>query len=181
MHKICIYIQKMKNRTQRQLSIKKIISSKAIHSQEKLLSELHAQGFDLTQATLSRDLKMLKVAKVPNGRNGYRYVIPEGINAVPANRSSGKINFLVDGFRDIQFSGNLAVIKTQPGYASSIAAFLDSADPYEILGSIAGDDTILLIMREGVTPGDLINSLIIIMPKLQEKLPGKRYEESRRH
>lgn len=160
----------MKNRIQRQLTIRKIIGSKAIHSQERLLEELHDQGFELTQATLSRDLKILKVAKVPDGKNGYRYVIPEGIsNIQPVNRT----NFLVDGFRDIQFSGNLAVIKTQPGYASSIAAVLDSAEPYEILGSIAGDDTILLIMREGITPGDLINSLILIMPKLQEKIAWK--------
>lgn len=161
----------MKNRTQRQLSIKKIISSKAIHSQEKLLAELHSQGFDLTQATLSRDLKILKVAKVPNGIHGYRYVISEGIST---NQPLNKVNFLVDGFRDIQFSGNLAVIKTQPGYASSIAAVLDSAEPYEILGSIAGDDTILLVLREGITPGDLINSLVLIMPKLQEKIAWKK-------
>ncbi len=157
----------MKNRTQRQLTIKRIISSKAIHSQEKLLSELQAEGFDLTQATLSRDLKMLKVAKVPNGKHGYRYAIPEGIST---GQPAKTVNFLVDGFRDIQFSGNLAVLKTQPGYASSIAAVLDSADPYEIIGSIAGDDTILLVMREGTTPSDLINSLFLIMPKLQEKI-----------
>ena len=167
MHRICIYIQKMKNRTQRQLAIKKIISSMTIDSQEKLLAELHAQDFDMTQATLSRDLKLLKVAKVPNGKQGYRYVIPEGIgSAQPVSRT----NFLADGFRDIQFSGNLAIIKTQPGYASSIAVVLDSAEPYEILGTIAGDDTILLVMREGITRGDLINSLVLIMPKLQEKI-----------
>jgi transcriptional regulator of arginine metabolism len=168
-----LYSKKMKNRTQRQLTIKKIISSKAIHSQEKLLTELHAQGFDLTQATLSRDLKMLKVAKIPNGKHGYRYVIPERINNnQPPNYT--KVNFLVDGFRDIQFSGNLAVMKTQPGYASSIAAVLDRAEPYEILGSIAGDDTILLVMREGITPGDLINSLVLIMPKLQKKIAWEK-------
>lgn len=167
MQQICIYIQDMKNRTQRQLAIKKIISSKAIHSQEKLLTELHAEGFDLTQATLSRDLKILKVAKVPSGKQGYRYVIPEGVNT---NQPFSRTNFLADGFRDIQFSGNLAIMKTQPGYASSIAAVLDSAEPYEVLGTIAGDDTILLVMREGITPGNLINSLILIMPKLQEKI-----------
>lgn len=167
MQQICIYIQNMKNRTQRQLTIKKIIGSMAIDSQEKLLNELHSQGYDMTQATLSRDLKILKVAKVPNGKKGYRYIIPEGITA---SQPVNKANFLADGFRDIQFSGNLAIIKTQPGYASSIAVVLDSAEPYEILGTIAGDDTILIVMREGITRGDLINSLILIMPKLQEKI-----------
>ena len=139
----------------------------AIDSQEKLLVELHTQGYEMTQATLSRDLKILKVAKVPNGKQGYRYIIPEGINT---SQPVSKTNFLADGFRDIQFSGNLAIIKTQPGYASSIAVVLDSAEPYEVLGTIAGDDTILIVMREGITRGDLINSLILIMPKLQEKI-----------
>lgn len=157
----------MKNRTQRQIMIRKILSSMAINSQEKLLAELQAQGYELTQATLSRDLKILKVAKVPDGKIGYRYVIPEGIGST---QPAGRMNFLVDGFRDIQFSGNLAVMRTQPGYASSIAAAFDSAELYEILGSIAGDDTILLVMREGIRPVDLIRSLISIMPKLREKI-----------
>lgn len=159
---------KMKNRTNRQLAIKQIIASQGIHSQEELLAQLHAQGFDLTQATLSRDLKILKVAKVPNA-TGYVYVIPEGGNASQAT-DNNEIRFLADGFRDLNFSGNLAVMRTRPGYASSIASVLDNANPYEILGSIAGDDTILLVMREGITPNDLKKSLILIMPKLQEKI-----------
>jgi transcriptional regulator of arginine metabolism len=64
----------------------------------------------------------------------------------------------------------LAVIKTMPGYASSIAVVIDNAEPYEIIGTIAGDDTILVILREGVTHSDLINSLILVMPKLEDKL-----------
>ncbi|MGE4587009.1 MAG: arginine repressor [Mangrovibacterium sp.] len=159
----------MKNRTQRQLSIRKIISTKAIHSQEKLLGELHARGYELTQATLSRDLKILKVVKIPDARLGYRYIIPEEMSTGKAEERT-QTNYLVDGFRSLRFSGNLAVIRTRPGYASSIAAVLDGADPYEILGSIAGDDTILLVMREGITPADLNNCLVRIMPKLKGKL-----------
>ncbi len=159
----------MKNRTKRQLAIKKIISTNEVGSQEELLKKLHEEGYDLTQATLSRDLKILKVAKVPGANNGYIYVIPEGVSVEPQHENT-RVNFLVDGFRDIQFSGNLAVLRTRPGYASSIAAVLDNADPYEILGSIAGDDTILLVMREGITPSDLLNSLILVMPKLEDKL-----------
>lgn len=131
------------------------------------MTELHNQGFELTQATLSRDLKTLEVARVPDGKKGYRYLIQEGVNTMPR---MGGTNFLADGFRDIRFSGNLAVIRTRPGYASSIAAVLDGADPYEILGTIAGDDTILLVMREGITPGAFINRLIGIMPKLKDNL-----------
>lgn len=166
---VIVYIYKMKNRTKRQLAIKRIITSREVSSQEELLGQLKEEGFDLTQATLSRDLKILKVAKVPHSNKGYVYVIPEGVSVEP-QRENTRVNFLVDGFRDLQFSGNLAVLRTRPGYASSLAAVLDNADPYEIIGSIAGDDTILLVMREGITPSDLINSLILVMPKLEDKI-----------
>lgn len=159
----------MKNRTKRQLAIKQIILSGKISSQDELLHIMKDQGYDLTQATLSRDLKILKVAKVSDPTLGYVYVIPEGVNN-DLQRENSRINFLADGFRDLQFSGNLAVIKTMPGYASSLAAVIDNAEPFEIIGTIAGDDTILLIMCEGVTHSDLVNSLILIMPKLEDKI-----------
>jgi transcriptional regulator of arginine metabolism len=159
----------MKNRTKRQLAIKQIILSGKISSQDELLRIMKEQGFELTQATLSRDLKILKVAKVSDQALGYVYVIPEGMN-MESQRETSRINFLADGFRDIQFSGNLAVIKTMPGYASSLAVVIDNAQPYEIIGTIAGDDTILIVMRDGITESDLINSLILIIPKLEEKL-----------
>ena len=159
----------MKNRNKRQLAIKQAILSGQISSQDELLHIMKAQGFELTQATLSRDLKILKVAKVSDQALGYVYVIPEGVNT-ENQRENSRINFLADGFRDLQFSGNLAVMRTMPGYASSLASVIDNSEPYEIIGTIAGDDTILIIMREGVTHSDLINSLILIMPKLEDKL-----------
>ncbi|HAH22604.1 MAG TPA: ArgR family transcriptional regulator [Prolixibacteraceae bacterium] len=159
----------MKNRTKRQLAIKQAILHGRISSQDELLHLMKDQGFELTQATLSRDLKILKVAKVSDQALGYVYVIPEGLNNENI-RENTRINFLADGFRDLQFSGNLAVMRTMPGYASSLAAVIDNAEPYEIIGTIAGDDTILIIMREGITHSDLINSLILVMPKLEDKL-----------
>ena len=158
----------MKNRTKRQLAIKQAILGGKLSSQDELLQIMKEQGFELTQATLSRDLKILKVAKVSDPSLGYVYVIPEGANT--ENRENSRINFLADGFRDIQFSGNLAVVKTIPGYASSLASVIDNAEPFEIIGTVAGDDTILIIMREGVTQSDLINSLILVMPSLEDKL-----------
>lgn len=159
----------MKNRTKRQLAIKKAILSGRICSQDELLRIMKDQGFELTQATLSRDMRILKVAKVADKTLGYVYVIPEGV-AAENHKENSRISFLADGFRDIQFSGNLAVIRTMPGYANSIAVVIDNAEPYEILGTIAGDDTILVIMREGISQSDLINSLILIMPSLEDKL-----------
>ncbi len=159
----------MKNRTKRQLAIKQAIINGRISSQDELLHIMKDQGFELTQATLSRDLKILKVAKISDKELGYVYVIPEGA-AIDSQRENSRINFLADGFRDLQFSGNLAVMKTLPGYANSLAVVIDNAEPYEIIGTIAGDDTILIIMREGITHSDLVNSLILIMPKLEDKL-----------
>lgn len=159
----------MKFKSQRQITIRKIISGGSIQSQEELLSALKSEGFDLTQATLSRDLKNLQVAKIPDPRKGYKYVIPE-IASTVANIGVNHINYLADGFRGIDFSGNVAVVKTLPGYASSIASAIDNARPKEVLGTIAGDDTILMVMREGVQKSDIINSLILIMPNLQNKI-----------
>lgn len=159
----------MKNRTQRQLEIRKIIINGNVHSQDELLVQLKQNGFDLTQATLSRDLKILQVAKIPHPVNGYVYSISENVKTEKAAQKS-KVNYLADGFIDIKFSGNLAVIKTMPGYASSIAAVVDAANPWEIIGSIAGDDTILLVQREGISKSDLINALVVVMPGLKNKI-----------
>ena len=143
----------MKDRTKRQMEIRKIILKGNIHSQEELLVELKRRGFDLTQATLSRDLKILQVAKIPHPVLGYVYTIPDGalvVSTAEQNRS----NYLADGFRDLRFSGTLAVMRTLPGYASSIAAVIDNANRWEILGTIAGDDTILIIQKEGISKTD---------------------------
>ena len=158
----------MKNRLLRQAEITKIISRGNIRSQEELLTALQRKGFDLTQATLSRDLKFLCVAKVPHPVRGYVYAITGSDDDNSGPDFTGN-SYLADGFRGLHFSGNLAVMKTLPGYASSFAAFIDSADQYEILGTIAGDDTILIIMREGTSENDLMNALISIMPKLKNK------------
>ncbi|HKJ79912.1 MAG TPA: hypothetical protein VKA10_10265 [Prolixibacteraceae bacterium] len=161
----------MKNRVQRQLAIRKTIAKGNVHSQEELLANLKSKGYQLTQATLSRDLKFLQVAKVPHPVEGYVYVMPGSSDKVVDN-SRARNNYLADGFKDLQFSGNLAVMKTLPGYASSIAVILDDSNVWEILGTVAGDDTILIIQREGVTKSDLTAALISIMPGLKSKLNG---------
>jgi len=139
----------MKNRFKRQAEIRKVIQKGNVQSQDELLIELKAIGYDLTQATLSRDLKEMQVAKVPHPAKGYVYVIPEEEKTRDTPEMK-RVNYLADGFRDLRFSGNLAVLRTQPGYASSFAAVIDKANSWEILGTIAGDDTILIIMKEGI-------------------------------
>lgn len=159
----------MKNRVKRQIEIRKIILKGNIHSQDELLNELKLNGFNLTQATLSRDLKILQVAKVPHPAKGYVYSIPEDQQNVDAAEKN-RVNYLADGFRDLNFSGNLAILRTKPGYASSIAAVVDAANSWEIMGTIAGDDTILIVQKEGISKMDLIDALIAIMPNLKGKL-----------
>lgn len=159
----------MKNRIKRQLEIRKIIMKGNTHSQDQLLIELKQKGYDLTQATLSRDLKTLQVAKVSHPVKGYVYVIQD-TDQNNNTRQQSRFNYLADGFRNLKFSGNLAVLRTVPGYASSIATVIDSAELWEIIGTIAGDDTILIVMKEGISKGDLVNALITIMPNLKGKI-----------
>ncbi len=159
----------MKNRFKRQTEIRKVIQKGNVHSQDELLVELKAKGYDLTQATLSRDLKELQIAKVPHPAKGYVYVIPEE-EKIKDSPEMKRVNYLADGFRDLRFSGNLAVLRTQPGYASSFAAVIDKANSWEILGTIAGDDTILIIMKEGISKIDLVNVLVNIMPNLEGRI-----------
>ena len=149
----------MKSKNSRLDAIKIIISCKEIGSQEELLQELAKEGFRLTQATLSRDLKQLKVAKAASMNGDYVYVLTE-------QHSAGEL-LMHNGFISIEFSANLAVIKTRPGYASSLAYDIDSKEFDEILGTIAGDDTIMLVVREGCTETGVKNALSLIIPNIQ--------------
>lgn len=158
----------MKNKVQRQLAIRQVISRSIVSNQEKLLEMLRDKGYDLTQATLSRDLKALGVAKIPDPQLGYVYRISES-RSVENQIETSSVNYLADGFINMQVSGNLAVIKTLPGYASSIAIMIDKAGIWEIMGTIAGDDTILIILREGINRTHLKNALLSVLPKLEEK------------
>jgi transcriptional regulator of arginine metabolism len=172
MHKFAfkMNIYSVKNKVQRQIEIRKIIQGGNVHSQEQLLTALKNKGYDLTQATLSRDLKVLQVAKVPHPVKGYVYTIPSGKEQSLNSTEQIRVNYLADGFQSLQFSGSLAVLRTLPGYASSFAVIIDQSDTWEILGTVAGDDTILIIQREGISKNDLMEALIKIMPKLREKL-----------
>ena len=152
----------MKSKNSRLDAIKIIISSKEVGSQEELLQELAKEGFRLTQATLSRDLKQLKVAKAASMNGNYVYVLPNNTMYKRMTEQHSASEMLMhNGFISIEFSANLAVIKTRPGYASSLAYDI------EILGTIAGDDTIMLVIREGCTRAGVKNALSLIIPNIQ--------------
>ena len=108
----------MKDKVNRLEAIKSIVSANRVSGQEELLQRLREQGFDLTQATLSRDLKQLQIVKVSLPAGGYQYILPElaGLSRRPKISRGGSFA-ASNGFLSISFSGNMAVIKTRPGYA----------------------------------------------------------------
>ena len=165
LHSICINIQylNMKNRNERLMEIRRLIGSRNISSQDELNKLLEKQGYELTQATLSRDLKYLKVAKMPDDQAGYVYILPDREQVVEETELSGQG---IAGLISLDYAQGMAILRTLPGHASSIAYTLDNLDAYEIAGTIAGDDTILLIPRDGVTRSDLAKLLKIRMPGL---------------
>ena len=121
----------------------------------------------MTQATLSRDLKQLKVAKAASMNGKYVYVLPNETMYKRIHKPlSAAEMMMTPGFISINFSGNIAVIKTRPGYASSIAYNIDTSEMPEILGTIAGDDTIIVVIKEGVSHEEVTESLSQLMPGL---------------
>ena len=158
----------MKVKTNRLEALRLIISSQQLGSQDELLNALQKEGFKLTQATLSRDLKQLKVAKAASMSGNYVYVLPnETMYKRVSTPNSIREMMRVPGFVSINFSGNMGIIKTRPGYASSIAWNIDNSDIPEILGTIAGDDTIFIVIKEGVKHQTVIEALSDVVPNMK--------------
>jgi len=158
----------MKVKNDRLEAIRLIISSQQMGSQEELLNALQKEGFTLTQATLSRDLKQLKVAKAATMSGNYVYVLPnEAMYKRVSNITNIREMMHKSGFVSANFSSNMCVVKTRPGYASPLAWHIDNCNLPEILGTIAGDDTIFIVMREDCTRQQLIDAL-------NEKLPNMK-------
>ncbi len=158
----------MKNKSARLQAIREIIINSKVKSQEELLRKLFDLGFDLTQATLSRDLKQLRIAKVPGNDGSYVYIMPEvgSVGKLMQEKLANTLERTPGGFISINFSGNLAVIKTRPGYAGGLAYDIDSNMPPQILGTIAGDDTVLIILEEGLSHRQAMLALSPFLPEL---------------
>lgn len=158
----------MKVKSNRMELLKMLISSKEMSSQEELLNALAVEGYNITQATLSRDLKQLKVAKAATMSGKYVYVLPnETMYRRVSKAASMKEMLQSTGFRSINFSGNMGVIKTRPGYASSIAYNIDNSDIPQILGTIAGDNTIFIVKGVGVSNDEIIEELRQVLPNIE--------------
>jgi transcriptional regulator of arginine metabolism len=158
-------------KTKRLLAIEKIISEENISIQEELLKKLKGKGINCTQATLSRNLRQLGVGRIHDGNGGYKYSLPE--NSRGQEITSYKVN-IVPVIQDIVDAKGLLVIKTLPGNASNTAFYIDGAGRYEIAGTIAGDDTILVIPRDRVTVHQVHTCLEIILPGIHEQVKSRK-------
>ena len=130
-------------KTKRQAKILELIKKNNIETQEELSDYLEREGYQVTQATVSRDIKLLNLIKVSeNGRQKYV------VYANEENGNNGKYNtILKEGFVSMDMAQNILVIKTVPGMAMAVCAALDAIDYQEIVGTIAGDDTIMCAVR----------------------------------
>ena len=131
----------------RQAKIVELISRYQIETQEELCDILNKEGYEVTQATVSRDIRALKLTKVvmPNGKQCYKFI------SDTQDLSQKQLNILRDGFVSCDMAQNLLVVRTATGLAQAVAASIDAISFDEVIGCIAGDDTILLVMR---TPDD---------------------------
>ena len=160
----------MKVKNSRLDAIRLILSTQEVGSQEELLNALAKEGFKLTQATLSRDLHQLRVVKTVGLQGRYRYVLtrPHQPRHEAKNEDVRSVSQAQEstGFLSIKFSGNIAVIRTKPSYAGTLAYHIDNNDFPEILGTIAGDDTVMLIIAEDATRGAVLRVLRNVIPNI---------------
>jgi transcriptional regulator of arginine metabolism len=142
---------KVMNKGQRHIRIRDIITNNDIETQDELVDTLKEAGFNVTQATVSRDIKELHLVKVPLMDGRYKYSLPADQRFNPLQKLKRS---LMDAFVKVESAGHLLVMKTLPGNAMAIGALIDHLDWEEILGTICGDDTCLIICR---TPDDTEN------------------------
>jgi transcriptional regulator of arginine metabolism len=157
----------MKERLARLKAVRKLIKTYRIESQETLLGHLEKEGFLVTQATLSRDLKLLKVGKISDGHNGYVYSLPEDDERQETERTY--IHDFLRGYISIDWSGNLVVIKTYSGHSDSVALAVDNLGLDDVMGTISGrDNTVFVALREGVTGEDFLSHMKESIPEIEE-------------
>lgn len=132
------------SKVQRHIKIRELINDHEVETQDDLVNELKALGYNVTQATVSRDIKELHLVKVPTGSGRYKYSLPADLKFNPHEKLKRLIN---DAFVNIDHASHFIVLKTLPGNANAIGVLIDNLDWGEIMGTICGDDTCLIICR----------------------------------
>lgn len=131
-------------KARRQAKILELIRTRAVETQEDLAAALGQAGIPVTQATISRDIKELQLNKVPTGDGRYRYSLPEETSVATWDK---RRRIFQESVLDAAFSENLIVIKALPGTAQGVAAAVDHFQWPEMIGSVAGDDTVLIVIK----------------------------------
>lgn len=144
----------------RHQKIIELVDNYNIETQEELAEKLKEEGYQVTQATVSRDIRALKLSKVSCGNGKQKYI---AIKQDDAGLNDKYIRVLKDGFVSMDKAQNILVIKTAPGLAMAVAAAIDAMEMDEIVGSIAGDDTIMAAVRT-------VEDTQIVMDKISEML-----------
>jgi transcriptional regulator of arginine metabolism len=148
------------NKGQRHIKIRELITSQEVETQDELVDLLRNAGFRVTQATVSRDIKELHLIKVPLADGRYKYSLPQDQKFNPLQKMK---RVLVDSFISIDHADNLIVMKTLPGNANAVGALIDNLEWPEVMGTICGDDTILIICRSKEVSGDVAKRFIDMM------------------
>lgn len=156
----------MKERSTRLKNIKKLIKTNRIESQDELLNLLLKDGYEVTQATLSRDLKLLKVGKVSDGNSGYVYTLPGEDDRMESEQIF--VQDFLRGYVSIDWNATTVVIKTFGGHADAVANALDCLNMEEILGTVAGDSCIFAALRAGVTGEEFMAALKKHIPDIED-------------
>ena len=139
-------------KSSRQDEILRIIREKDVETQEELAEELRKNGYKVTQATVSRDIRELRLLKVAANGGGFKYARPERHETAVSDRLTRILN---DSLVNVDFSGNMIVVKTLSGSANVAAEALDNLGWAEILGTIAGDNTIFVVVRDETEAADI--------------------------
>ncbi len=155
----------MGKKSERLALIKQIISEEFISSQEELIKSLEARGVKATQSTLSRDFKEINISKTPHPEKGYIYVLAEHI----APHNEGGTSNLGDAVIGIKFSGNIGVITTKSGYASAVSVVVDNRKSPNVLGTVAGDNVIIMVLKEGVEHHEIVEMLQSVFPSFKQQ------------
>jgi transcriptional regulator of arginine metabolism len=132
------------NKGQRHIKIREIIAENDVETQDELVDQLKSLGYNVTQATVSRDIKELHLVKVPMADGRYKYSLPADQRFNPLNKLK---RLLIDAFIKLDTASHFIVLKTLPGNAQAVGVLIDNLDWEEILGTICGDDTCLIICR----------------------------------
>ncbi len=142
--------------TDRRSKILQIISNNVIQTQEELADRLNAEGYCVTQATVSRDIKQLNLIKIPAGDGRQKYARHSGNNGVIDEKY---VNVLRTGFKSMDMAQNILVIKTISGMAMAVGAAIDALDFPQIVGCIAGDDTVMCAVRTAEDTNKVMNEI----------------------